>query len=243
MLFTLSRVISAFLLPPGIFIVLLAFYAMKEKTRGNTRTAATIGVFAIFIYLFSTPLFSNFVLSPLEPKQLLRIPSDAYCIVVLGGGSSGPVSVEQPSASSSSRLLYAAYLAKKLGLPLYITGGAVYKNSSAESLVMTEYVRNFGIKIYTEDKSKNTWENAKNMAKIIPNNSKIILITSAFHMPRAIWSFKKNGLEVIPAPCDYRIRYDLPLYMIFLPSVTSFESSSIALREYIAYLWYSLRYN
>ena len=56
-----------------------------------------------------------------------------------------------------------------------------------------------------EDKSRNTHENAINAAALVhpKPQEKWLLVTSAFHMPRSIASFRKAGWNVYPAPTDY----------------------------------------
>jgi uncharacterized SAM-binding protein YcdF (DUF218 family) len=73
--------------------------------------------------------------------------------------------------------------------------------------------------------------------------NRIVLVTSAWHMPRSVWCFESHGFEVIPAPVDYLTEqeaYDLRSY---LPRWTTLSDSGQALHEYLGLLWYRLRYS
>jgi uncharacterized SAM-binding protein YcdF (DUF218 family) len=70
----------------------------------------------------------------------------------------------------------------------------------------------------------------------------IILVTSAWHMPRSVWCFESQGFNVIPAPTDYitsQQAYDL---RSFVPRWTVFSDSGQALHEYLGLFWYHLKY-
>jgi uncharacterized SAM-binding protein YcdF (DUF218 family) len=99
-------------------------------------------------------------------------------------------------------------------------------------------------RIMIEDKSVNTWENAVFSAAALKAAGlapKAILVTSAFHMPRAVMSFRKNGIEVVPAPTDYLASRASKDWMSWIPSAEGCGKISMALHEYLGWLWYSLK--
>ena len=88
-----------------------------------------------------------------------------------------------------------------------------------------------------------------NYAAIMPfgfirnlDNPKIILVTSAFHMPRAQLVFEAAGISAIPFPVDFRIGAQKRTFMSFIPSASSFEATSFFVREMIGRTYYNLKY-
>ncbi len=86
-------------------------------------------------------------------------------------------------------------------------------------------------RIYVDEKSRNTYENAKESQRLLGDVSgPILLVTSAMHMPRAVGCFKKAGVPVTPWPVDYRMN-GLGLRGLF-PGVDDMSHSNDALHEY-----------
>ena len=102
-----------------------------------------------------------------------------------------------------------------------------------------------GDQIITEEKSRNTYENARYAAAICREKGfkKPILVTAAYHMSRAGYVFQANGLNVTSFPA-YRISSEKPRFTwrSFLPHYRSFVISSVAIREYLGTLYYQNRY-
>jgi uncharacterized SAM-binding protein YcdF (DUF218 family) len=88
--------------------------------------------------------------------------------------------------------------------------------------------------------SHNTLENAAAVRALI-SSRKILLVTSASHMKRAVAMFSKAGFTVIPAPCGYRARSRAHTPLNYIPRADHLETSSLALAEYISLTWYGLR--
>ena len=107
--------------------------------------------------------------------------------------------------------------------------------------------------IWLEDKSQNTYENALFSAQILKSRgiTRVILVTSAQHMPRSVALFEKQGIQVIPAPADFTITVDswqqlsennLAGQIIdLLPNTSNLGLTSNALKEYLGWLAYRLR--
>jgi uncharacterized SAM-binding protein YcdF (DUF218 family) len=93
--------------------------------------------------------------------------------------------------------------------------------------------------IIIENKSRNTVESARAVKEML-KGKRIILVTSAYHMKRSVALFKKQGLEVIPAPAGYKSEQRSLKYFSFIPSASNLSSSSLALSELLSYSWYSM---
>ena len=106
--------------------------------------------------------------------------------------------------------------------------------------------------IWLEDQSQNTYENALYCAQLLKakNIDRVILVTSAIHMPRSVALFEKQGIQVIPAPADFTVTQagwddlthgTLESQLInLLPSVGNLSLTTNALKEYLGILVYRI---
>ncbi len=180
------------------------------------------------------------------PAEIKRVAS-AQAIVVLGGGrvvASPEYGEDAPSRHTLARLRYAAQLARATKVPVLVTGGRLYGGTLAEGVAMARALRSsFGVEArWTEDVARTTWENALGARALLApeQRMRIALVTSAWHMPRAAWAFRRAGFQVIPAPTDYVTRR--PLAPIdWLPSAKGVQHTREALHERLGLLWYRLR--
>jgi uncharacterized SAM-binding protein YcdF (DUF218 family) len=90
-----------------------------------------------------------------------------------------------------------------------------------------------------EDKSSNTFENATGV-KRLSLKTPLILVTSASHMDRALRVFSGLDMTPLPAPCDYKGRWNVNDPLRFLPSAGALDTSTTAIYEYVGIFWYRL---
>jgi uncharacterized SAM-binding protein YcdF (DUF218 family) len=95
--------------------------------------------------------------------------------------------------------------------------------------------------IVLENVSKNTAEEAARVAPMI-GQERFLLVTSAFHMPRAVALFRKQGLDPIPSPSDYRVKVEggTPTFGLY-PQSGRLTQADIAMHEYVGMKWAKLR--
>ena len=174
--------------------------------------------------------------------------------MVLGGGTSrGPAAPGQTPelTDSADRLFYAARLFHSGKAPLILfSGGAVRLLDSgrlaSEAEAATQLLQEWVVPaqaILLENKARNTRENALFSRQILQSRgaSHILLVTSAFHMPRAAAVFRKLGFQVTPAPADFRSWDDEGPLLSLLPDAQSLVKSQLALKEWLGLLVYRLR--
>ena len=89
---------------------------------------------------------------------------------------------------------------------------------------------------------QNTNDEAKAISRMLPKNSEVILVTSAFHMPRAVKVFQNQNLKVIPYAVDFRSSVKEINIIDFLPQASAFKDSNFYFREIIGRTYYSIRY-
>jgi uncharacterized SAM-binding protein YcdF (DUF218 family) len=141
-----------------------------------------------------------------------------------------------------SRIRYGAFLHRKTGLPVLLSGGRVQGDefrSLAETMDFDLY-EGFSIKAkWLEDKSRTTAENAQYSYAILGaiNKKSIALVTNSQHMMRAKMSFEQVGFTVLPAPTDFIDRGTLSVTS-FLPNARSLYLSSMVLHEWMGYWAY-----
>jgi len=235
-MFFLKKFITSLILPPGILIVIFLLISMLEKKRKFIRFLALFS--ALFVYLISIEPVKDMLLFPLEKSYSVSEKLNADAIVILGGGvySSGSFTED-----TSNRLITGYMVYKKTKLPVIVSGGAL-EGKISDAGAMAEMLKELGVehsKIIEENKSKDTSQNASYVAEICKEKSfkKVILVTSAYHMKRAVKIFKQRGLEVLPYPADFKRSNHYNVYS-FLPKFSNFALSSKAIREYIALLVY-----
>jgi uncharacterized SAM-binding protein YcdF (DUF218 family) len=146
------------------------------------------------------------------------------------------------------RIVTAVRLQKYLNIPIIVSSGKVYKNSSPGALIAKRFLIDLGVEegqIVIEDKSRDTYENAKYTRDICLRNGykNPILVTSASHLKRSLLSFKKIGIDIVPYPANFRSKpsKNYQLYS-YLPRSNSLMTTSYALHEYLGILYYKLVY-
>jgi len=256
----LSKIATILLLPPGCFIIALLLLVIFLPRRFK--------VFPLFlsfiVYFLSIAPVSDFFLKPLEnacPPLKEDVMSEwPQAIIVLGGGTvrNSPEAgagkdVLLPDAMK--RAVYAFTLCGRFPVPVVFSGGKVFENDQeAEAVCAGRLFESLGLpseRFIPEDKSRNTWENARETAKVVIGNpdsgdqkiKRAILVTSAYHIKRGVYCFENNGISVIPAPTDYKCgrgaKFD---FFSFLPSMGSLGNTWLALHEYIGLLYYVIAY-
>ncbi len=245
--FLLKKTLSAMLLPPGIFVLLLVVAILFLKKRLRTFLLALV----VLLYVFSIEPVKDLFLLPLENAYPMPSWSNLQrvdAIVVLGGGAldnapdlDGEGSI---SADSLARVLGSYRLHATLRKPIIVAGGTIF-GKKPESELSKKYLLMLGVKeqdILTEAMSKDTRENALFVRDICQkrNWTRIALVTSAFHMKRAVILFKPFFTDIVPYPTDYksaRVGYN---FGSFLPSASNMAEISAAFKEYLGIIYYTL---
>lgn len=248
----LARIFEEFILPPGLFLLLLClgFVLLWRKPILGKLFLATV---LLGIYLLSTPYMASQLVDRVQtwPALAPDAPLDpsAGAIVILSAGRN----LDAPEYGSDTvdqhtllRTRYGAYLQRKSGLPILVSGGLLaHGGSKSLAQMMAESLQqdfNAG-EVWLEDASLSTADNAyRSKAFLLQKDiDTVYLVTQAWHMPRAVEIFIKAGLRVIPAPTAFSGRREFTLINM-LPNSVGLGMSRVALREIGARIWYRLRY-
>lgn len=243
------RTISDFIIPPSGLILLLLIGLFFWLIRFKKIAAICILLASVLLYFASTPFMARKLMDPLQYQYevLKHMPEDAQAIVVLSGGRI-PIAREYTNtdtvnATTLERLRYASRLSKVHQLPILLAGGSVNDERQSEAALMQVVLEtDFGVQAkWLEEGSKNTFENAKFSKKILIENSinKVLLVTHAYHMPRAMWSFEDVGLQPIAAPTVfYKRNTFVGELKDYIPDVGALKQTKIAVHEMLGAFWY-----
>ncbi|MBW4080307.1 YdcF family protein [Paenibacillus sp. S150] len=239
------KFLYSFVLPPGLFVVLLLGLTVWLWRR-NRRPALTLLGVTFLLYLSMTPLVGDLLIGGLERQYDKPELLQGDVIVVLGGGaSSGNPDIDGEGnmyGPAANRLLTAVRLHRQTGLPVLFSGGRVFADSGNEADIAKRQLMGLGVPesdILAENRSLNTEQNAVNTAALMKSHglSHPILVTSAFHMPRAMIRFKDSGLAPLAYPTDFIASREILLYPAkFTPSPGAVNTAGTALKEYLGLL-------
>ena len=238
------KFILLWLLPPGCIILLLAaltFYLFKRKAAGKFAAA----LITLLLYFASVMPTAQLLTHGLESRYTQQSAVKADVIAVLGGGAvSGVPDIDGEgalAAAGMNRLATGMRLQRMLGVPLIVSGGQVFKDSGGEAEIAKRVLISMGVKenmVYT--KALNTSQNAQNIIAASKENGwkRIIVVTSALHMPRAIQNFaavKDSDMEVTAYPCDYLSSGKIVISPFsFVPQAYALDLTAMSLKEYLA---------
>lgn len=261
----LSKLLPLLVYPLGLacLLMLLALLCLFQQSRKKNYlfVQGCLIVALLILWLSSTPFSSRFILGSLERQfqdfTAIDTLPNADAIVVLGGATVGvaPPRLYPEVMDGGDRLIQAVRLYRLGKAPkLLLSGGRIQWQASAVPVVseaedMKILLELFGIPntaLILEPDSLNTYQNAINSQRLFAKNQikRILLVTSAFHMPRSLAIFQKLGIDAIPAPTDFRTialpedqTESLQQWLLnLLPSADNLNNTSVGLKEYIG-LW------
>lgn len=234
----INLLVAAPLLPPFNGLLLVLAGALLRR-----RWLVAAGL--VLLFVLSLPAVGDALLRGLEGEPLdLARPHGAQAIVVLGGGryrDAPEYGADTVNGYTLERLRYAARLQRQTGLPVLVSGGQPDGGGLSEAEAMRRVLADeFGVPVrWVEGASDNTHDNATLSAALLRPDQvqRVLLVTHAWHLPRAQRAFERAGLAVVPAPT--RFHREPLTARDWLP--TGYEASRLALREWLGMVWYRLR--
>ena len=206
---------------------------------------------SLLILLISTnPFVGNYLAKKLEyPYKPIPISSinEKDAVVVLSGmlHQVGDQKYSTYEFSDPDRFFAGIDLIKQeKAVKLIFTAGELpwTQDWKPEGFILKDKAISLGVpgEILVTDKVKSTYEESIAVTKIIPNNSSLILVTSAFHMDRSKYLFEKQGFNVTPFPVDFKSTNKSYTILDLVPTVRAFIKSSNFIRENIGRLYYKI---
>ena len=236
----LKTLLHTLLLPPAgplLLTIAGAWLIARAAERGRTRrigwTLLVIGLATLWV--LANPLVADAlsILAQRCPPLDLTQPVQAQAVVILGGGSErldAPEYGGEPAARMDQleRVSYGAFVAKRTGLPVAVSG-----TRDEASAMRASLARDFGVGTrWVEERSLDTFPNAQFCAALLRplGIRRIVLVTDADHEWRAVQEFAGAGFEVVPAPVGLAKFSPLDARS-FIPDATALARSSAALYE------------
>jgi uncharacterized SAM-binding protein YcdF (DUF218 family) len=244
------------LLRSPLFVLLvligLGIGNLWRKRRESRLRLLAITLPYLLLVVLSTPATVYFVRGLLEWQYppLKDRPEDAQAIVVLA--SAAQPDPDAPGnfvldVSSRSRCQRAAEMFRK-GEPclVLVSGGSPSPEEPACAVVMRDYLIKLGVpsaNIVVEDQSRDTYENATRSLRILEENGthKVLLVTDAVHLPRAMRCFRKQGVEPVACGCRYLSMPSNEKMLRFWPHPVALKHLPSVCYEWLALPWYWIR--
>lgn len=256
----LSKLLPLFFYPTGLLCVCLgvALFTFWKRPR---IAAGAIALALTILLVGGNGWVASWLLRSLEWQNIpaAELPQ-ADAIVVLGGATKSALA-PRPGVDLSEagdRVLYGAQLYRQGKAPwLVLSGGRIdWRGAGApESADMAEIVKRMGVPqsaILQDPASLNTYQNAVNVRQILQSRQlkRILLVTSAMHMPRSLKIFERQGIEAIPAPTDFLVTesdFEMldsspqAVLLNLFPDVDHLSETTRVIKEYVGLAIYRLR--
>ncbi|MBW4522424.1 MAG: YdcF family protein [Scytolyngbya sp. HA4215-MV1] len=256
----LSKLLPLFIYPLGLACLLMIVALVSLWSRPRL-AAGAIALALIYLLFGSNGWVAMQLARSLEWQNLPKgeLPA-ADAIVVLGGStiSQNPPRPWVEILDEGDRVLYAAKLYRQgKATKVILSGGRIDWRMSgpSESSDMATLIETMGVPqaaILQDPTSLNTYENAVNVKQIMATQGirRILLVTSAFHMPRSLRIFKKLGIEAIAAPTDFSVTQQSidelqstpeGTLLNIIPDVEKLRRTTRVLKEYVGMAIYWLK--
>ncbi len=245
--FVKAFVINVFL---WLWILLALCILWAAKTHRQARWFG--GILLLGLWLLGTRPVAEAVLRPLESRYTAPSFSDlqtrgVHQVVVLMGGSfpsRGELLSSAVGASTLSRFAGGVELCLRLGPAcrlIFSGSGSLQHPGWSDALTLQKLALMLapGRQVLAEARSARTAEHPGNLRPLV-GNEPFVLVTSAAHMPRAVRTFDRAGLDPIPYPADFQVFGDYR-WDDWLPNTGSLVTIEIGLKEYLGLAYYALR--
>ncbi|WP_367714817.1 YdcF family protein [Nitratireductor sp. GISD-1A_MAKvit] len=239
--------------PLGLVVILIAvsLLAALFHWRRLAIGAGSLALLTLFLSAWTT--LGALVLGPLEDRfhKPDPLPGAIHGVVVLGGGLEGSINMARGGHelnASGDRFVEAAILARRFPqAKILISGGqgAVFLAGEGDADTAPRLLEALGVdqeRLILENRSRDTYENAAFSKRLVkPGPAETwLLVTSAFHMPRAVGVFRKAGFPVIPWPVDYKTAGNEAPGLAQDNALDSLRNVTVGIREWIGLVAYRL---
>ncbi len=235
----------------GILILIALILRLRNKKRWSK---IILSISAFWFLLISSSFLPDILTRNLESKyptlqaDFLNSFDDSVNILVLGGGHANDprlVPHNKLSPNTLSRIVEGVRIYKNTKHPTLITSGTGKRSEISNAEVVAETAILLGVNkadIRLNTTPTNTNKEALEYKKNFGTDKKLILVTSAAHMPRSVYLFRQAGLDPIPAPTDhlYKKDQDRPRFF-WVPSANNIRKLESTIHEYVGLIYYRLR--
>jgi len=216
MFFILSKVFWVLARPLNFMFLCMVMGAVFLRLGWRRTGCILFAIAAIFLAMFGFTQLPDLIIHEMETAIPARMPEEPPAgIIVLGGGlgaNNQTTVTGYHLQEASDRMITGLVLKRRFpqarliysgGTPA-LTGGDRPETDAASALAADLFGPDFAIEF--ESRSQNTWQNAEYTARMLGDERSrpFLLVTSGFHMRRALGCFRKAGVNVYPVPTDFR---------------------------------------
>lgn len=250
--FIVLKFVGQLALPPASLLLGLVVAGLLALFRFRRLAKAVLVLAFAEALIFSLPPVSDALMRPLEAEARAEAARAKACcydaIVVLGGAIAPALPPHFPDpdlADAGDRIWHAARLYHRGVAPRIIVSGGSFAAqvggpATTEAAAMRQFLMDLRVPsdaIFEEGKSLNTIENMANLRALVQDNP-IALVTSGFHMPRALRLARRHGVNASAFPTDWRVPFEArPPWENWIPGIGAEAHSGLALWEYAAYFF------
>jgi uncharacterized SAM-binding protein YcdF (DUF218 family) len=249
-MFLLKKIVEAFIMPPGILILIFISLGIVQSLRKKWRIGFFLCLLGLTAWAISIAPFTDRLMEHLESGISIPDHPAGDVIIVLGAGINRLVpdvsGTGAPSETTAYRLYAASMLYRKLKLPILFSGAGNSYDAQPVMSIVFRALKNMGVpenKIMVEEQSRDTKESALKVAKICTEKGfkSPILVSSAYHIKRSVYCFNKEGLHVIPFPARFET-WEGKTYTLLSYLPGSYNRFSRAMKEIIGLKVYQMTY-
>ena len=240
-------------LPPGgLLLLLLLGWLFARRLFGRLLILLATAA----LYLLSTPAAVDLLAARLEnvpapsPGQLKDSRADAILVLMAGKRRFNPEleGADALDGLSLQRVDHGLAVHRQTGLPILLSGGGAKDGETPLANLGAAWLEDRGgvTALAVDNTSRDTWENARNSAELLHRHGirRVLLVTHAFHMPRALLSARAAGIDAVPAPFGFE---HTPASLRqpgeigdWLPQPGRLGRSYLILHEMLGLVWYGL---
>jgi len=251
MFFILSKVLFVLVMPLTIITACLLVSLFAKPSKLKRKFFITAIVLLLF---FSNEFIINEIFLIWEPPPIpFNEINHQYDLAIILTGVvdlTPPINDRIFFNKGADRIIHPLYLYHQGKIRQFLIAGgsgALIKRERPESEIIEEFLKSFDVPeqdIIIETNSRNTHQSAVNTAKMIKEgfgNQTILLVTSAFHMPRSLACFKKVNLNVTPFTTDfYGQERRFTLDRLLIPSTGALSKWTIFIHEIVGIISYKI---
>lgn len=254
MFFYASKLISALIWPSSVITLMLVLGVIGVLSgRGGRWSRRCLGVGSALLLVCGFGPVGSLLMLPLEQRFERRpLPPDIGGVIILGGFELGGLTHARGQLAlneAAERLTEGIRLGLSLpeALVIYTGGesGLRAREQDGAASAIGDAIVTFGIareRVVLEGASRTTWENADKLRAILKPHpgQRFMLVTSAFHMPRAMGTFRAAGYDVTAWPVDYRTTGRLDAFIPNTSIYGGLEMLDMAFKEWVGLAAYRL---
>ena len=237
-----QKLLVQLVMPTGLVWLMLTGLFISACIAGSRRWAFACCVVWLFFWATGNPIVSEVLMGTLERDFATQVPLQMEpfdTLVVLGGGTGTSPAMSPQFAMSGDRVGLAAQMYHAGKVRRIVVTGKQFQSvptpdadPSYEAKVL---LTRLGVPadVVQEVGGRNTFEEMQNLSQVVGDRKRVGLITSAWHMPRALARSQGVGLEFVPVPADFATDVEPVSILDILPSRRGLVDMDRATKEFL----------